>query len=102
MKFLTIGSPKAIPVPPDQAVKLYPAAMAWIDQQIKSGKIEAMYIFPEGGGMAISDVNSQEEAFDLLTSYPLYSFFDWKVQALVDWKYAYNSIIERYKSMVGK
>ena len=102
MKYLTIGSPKAIPVPPDQAVKLYTAAIAWIDKLIKNGTIEAMYIFPEGGGMAISDVNSQEEAFDLLTSYPLYSFFDWKTKVLVDWKHAYNSIIERYKSMGAK
>lgn len=102
MKYLTIATPKAIPVPPEQAVKLYPAAMAWIDQQIKSRKIEVTYLFPEGGGIAISDVNSQEEAFDLLTSYPLYSFFDWKVQSLVDWKHGYNSIIERYKSMAGK
>jgi hypothetical protein len=102
MKYLTIASPKAIPVPPEQGIKLYPAAMAWVDKQIKSGNIEAMYIFPEGGGVAISDVNSQEEAFDLLTSYPLYHFFDWKIKSLVDWKHAYNSIIERYKSMGAK
>jgi hypothetical protein len=102
MKYLTIGTPKAIPVPPDQAVKLYTAATAWVDNQIKTGKIDLMYIFPEGGGMAIGNVNSQEEAFDLLTGYPLYSFFDWKVKVLVDWKHAYNSIIERYKSMGAK
>jgi hypothetical protein len=41
-------------------------------------------IHMQNGGMAISTVNSQEEAFDFLTSCPLYAFFDWKVQALVD------------------
>ncbi len=102
MKYLVTGASRGIPIPPDQALKLYQSAVNWIDSQIKAGKIEAMYIFPEGGGMAIGDVNSQEEAFDMLTSYPLYGFFDWQVRVLVDWKHAYNSIIESYKKMGAK
>jgi hypothetical protein len=102
MKYLIIGSPNARPVPPDMAINLYQAAIAWVDNLIKTGKLDCTYIFPEAGGMAIGNVNSQEEAFDLLTSYPLYGFFDWKVKVLVDWKYAYNKTIERYKSMGAK
>ncbi|MGE5123782.1 MAG: hypothetical protein ACM3H7_04640 [Acidobacteriaceae bacterium] len=102
MKYLAIGSPRGLIIPADQLVNLYQTALSWADDQIKSGKIDTMYVFPEGGGMAIGNINSQEEAFDLLTSYPLYGLFDWKVEVLVDWKHAYTSIIERYKGMGAK
>jgi hypothetical protein len=102
MKYLVIGKPRPIPLPPDQAINLYKAAIAWADNQIKSGKVDCLYTFPEGGGMAIGNVNSQEEAFDALLSYPLYGLFDWEVEALVDWKHAYNAVIEMFTKMGAK
>lgn len=102
MKYLVIGKPRGLPIPPDQALKLYEAAVPWVDNLLKSGKLDCEYIFPGGGGIAIGNVNSPEEAFDLLTSYPLYSLFDWQVEPLVDWKHAYNTIIESYKKMGAK
>jgi hypothetical protein len=102
MKYLVIGSPKALPIPPEMAINLYQAAITWVDNMTKAGKLDCLYIFPEAGGMAIGNVNSQEEAFDLMTSYPLYGFFDWQVKSLVDWRHAYNTIIEMYKKMGAK
>jgi hypothetical protein len=99
MKYLVIARPKAIPIPLDQAVKLYEAAMAWMDNSVKSGNVDCSYVFPGGGGIAIANVNSQEEAFDVLFSYPLYGFFDWQVEALADWKHAYTTIIEAFKKL---
>ncbi len=99
MKYLVLGKPRPVMIPPDRAIPLYKSAIAWVDAHIKSGKVDCEYIFPEGGGMAIGNVDSQEEAFDLLSSYPLYGFFDWQVEPLVDWKHAYNSIIEMYTRM---
>ncbi len=102
MKYLVIGKPRGMPVPPDQAIMLYQAAITWVDGLLKSGKVDCEYIFPEGGGMAIGNVNSQEEAFDMMTSYPLYPFFEWQVYALADWRHAYTTIIEMYKKMGAK
>src|SRR4030042_728048 len=99
MKYLVIAHPKPTQIPPEQAVNLYQAATAWADEALKNGKIDCTYIFVGGGGFSIGDVNSQEELFDELLSYPLYGFFDWEVKALVDWKHGYNSVIEFYKKM---
>jgi hypothetical protein len=97
MKYLVIARPNAVPIPPDQAGKLYEAAMTWMDNSIKAGKVDNSYVFPGGGGVAIANVNSQEEAFDSLFSYPLYGFFNWQVEALADWKHAYTTILEAFK-----
>jgi hypothetical protein len=102
MKYLVIGNPSLTPIPPEQAVFIYKAAMDWIDERLKNGKIESHYIFAERGGFSIANVNSVEELFDELLSYPLYPFFDWEAKALVDWKHGYNSIIGLYKKMGAK
>jgi hypothetical protein len=102
MKYLVIANPKTVPIPMDQIVNLYKAAIAWVDERLKNGKIDCTYIYVGGGGFSIGNVNSQEELFDELLSYPLYGFFDWEVKALVDWKHGYNSVIELYKKMGAK
>ena len=102
MKYLVILTPNQTPLPPEMAEKIYKAAMVWTDERLKSGKIESTYIFNERGGFSVANVNSQEELFDEMLSYPLYPFFDWEVEPLVDWKHAENSVIEFYQKMGAK
>ena len=102
MKYLVIATPNQTLMPMDMAVNLYNAAMAWTDERLKNGKIDCTYIFAERGGFSIANVNSHEELFDELLSYPLYPFFEFEVTALVEWKHGYNSIIEFYKKMGAK
>ena len=102
MKYLVIASSNSVPIPPEMAVNIYKAAIAWMDERIKNGKLDCSYVYVGGGGIAIANVNSQEELFDELLSYPLYSFFYWEVETLVDWKHAYKSVIELYKKMGAK
>lgn len=99
MKYMVVGNPNLTPIPLEHAVNLYKAAMAWTDERIKNGMIDCHYVYVGGGGFTIGNANSQEELFDELLSYPLYAFFDWEVEPLVDWKHAYNSVIEFYKKM---
>lgn len=102
MKYLVIVTPNQTPMPPEMAVNIYKAAIAWTDERLKNGKIETIYIFAERGGFSIANVKSQEELFDEILSYPLYPFFDWDVTPLVEWKHGYNSIIDLYKKMGAK
>ncbi|HEX9091631.1 MAG TPA: hypothetical protein VF831_09090 [Anaerolineales bacterium] len=102
MKYLVIANPRPIQLPPEQAVSLYQAVIAWTDERLKNGKLEVTYGYPGGGGIAIANVNSQEELFDELLTYPLYGLFDWKIKVLVDLKHAFNSVIEYYKKMGTK
>lgn len=102
MKYLVIVSPNQTPLPPEMAVDIYKAAIVWTEERLKNGKIESTYIFNERGGFSIANVNSQEELFDEMLSYPLYPFFDWEITPLVEWKHGYNSVIELYKKMGAK
>lgn len=102
MKYLVIANPRPIPIPPEQAVSLYQAVLAWTDERLKNGKLEVNYVLPGGGGIAIANVNSPEELYDELLTYPLYGVFDWKIKVLVDLKHALNSGIEYYKKMGTK
>ncbi len=102
MKYLVILTPNQTPLPLDMAEKLYRAAIAWTEERLKNGKMETTYIFNEKGGFSVANVNSQEELFDEMLSYPLYPFFDWEITPLVEWRHGYNSVIESYKKMVAK
>jgi hypothetical protein len=102
MKYMVIGNPSSTPIPPDQAVNIYTSAIAWMDERLKNGKIDCHYTFAERGGFAIANVNSPEELFDEMLSYPLYPFFDWEVSVLVEWKHSYHSIIALFKMMGAK
>ena len=102
MKYLVIVSPNQTQIPPEMAVNTYKAAIAWTEERLKNGKIESTYIFNERGGFSIANVNSQEELFDEMLSYPLFPFFDWEITPLVEWKHGYNSVIEFYKKMGAK
>jgi hypothetical protein len=102
MKYLVIGIPNLTPIPPQMAVNIYNAAIAWTDERLKNGKLDCQYTFADRGGFAIANVNSQEELFDEMLSYPLYPFFTWEVKALVEWKHSYQSLIGLYKKMGAK
>lgn len=102
MKYLVTLSPKPFPIPMDQAVRLYQAAIAWTEERVKNGKIESIYIFPGGGGFAVANLNSHGELFVEMLSFPLYPFFEFEVKALVDAAHGYNSTIEFYKKMGAK
>ena len=102
MKYMVLGRQGSTPIPPEQAVNLYTAAIAWMEERLKNGKIECHYTFPDRGGFAIANVNSAEELDDEILSYPLYPFFDWEVSVLVEWKHSYHSIMGFFKKMGAK
>ena len=100
-KFLILARPNARQMTPEQGVALYRAAKEWMNEQIESGVVECHYTFPQGGGIAISNVDSHEELADQIQSYPLFSFFDFEVHALCDWGPIYDRIIKNYEKAVG-
>jgi hypothetical protein len=101
MKFLVLAHPGTVQLPPDQGLPLYQAAKEWINERLESGKLECHYTFPQGGGIAISNVDSHEELADEIQSYPLFPFFEFKVQALCDWGYIYDRIIKTFQERAG-
>ena len=88
--------PIPLPVPPEQGAELYQAAGKWISERLEDGRMDCAYVFVDGGGLAIRNAETHEQAFDELMSYPLYQFFRWEVKPLCDWEHTFGSIIEAY------
>jgi len=91
MKYLVMATPQPIPIPPE----LFQPARDWIGERIGDQRFECVYLFPGGGGVAIRNAESHEELYDELLAYPLYGFFDWAVEPLVDWEHGFSIIINR-------
>ena len=60
------------------------AAVAYIAELQKKGMLETAYAFVTGGGIGIVNVASHEELWELLYAYPLYPYFNWRVEPLAD------------------
>jgi hypothetical protein len=94
MKYLVTVKPGPMP-PPLEMVR---AAREWIDEKRDDGTFEAVYAFPEGGGMSISDHDSHEELMETLLDYPLSPFVEYDVRAMVDLDVA----LDRFEAFAEK
>lgn len=100
MKYL-ITAVQDTPIPPELGAALYEAATAWMEDRIADGRIECHYVFAQTGGMAIAEVDSHEQLFDEIMSYPLSAFFEWEVTALAEWRHSYKTIIALFQGLAG-
>ncbi len=98
MKYLVTGQTGTTPVPPEQMLALWQAAKEWFNARLADGTVECHYLFLDGGGFAISNVDSHEALWDLLVTYPFYPYNVWKVEALCDWAHIYDRTIENLQS----
>lgn len=60
------------------------AAVAYIAELQKKGKLETAYAFVTGGGIGIVNVDSHEELWETIYAYPLKPYFQWRVEPLAD------------------
>jgi muconolactone delta-isomerase len=99
MKFLVISKPKH-PVPPERAVPLVDAFMAWIDKYSQIGQIESIWSFAgtsAGGG--IVNVDSADELDACMREYPFAAFSDIEIYPLVDAKESLQRIKQFVQTM---
>lgn len=80
MKYMVSASPRPLPPPPE----LFDAAMEWLEEKLDDGTFDCVYGFMEGGGFSVANVDSHDEAFELMTDYPLFGLVDWEVRPLFE------------------
>lgn len=97
MKYLIVAKPTNTPMPEGQEYELFKAAQDYGNAKLKDGTFDCAYAFFNGGGFAIANVASHEEAYDLITSYPMYFFFEWEVKPILDWDKTFENILNRFK-----
>lgn len=80
MKYQISAIPGPMPPPPE----VFDAAMEWIEGKLEDGTFDCVYGFLEGGGFSISNADSHEEAFEMMTDYPLFGFVEWEIRPVME------------------
>lgn len=88
MKFLVISRPR------DQVSAIEVSQIQDTGKQFAvlraEGKLEISYGFVNGGGTLILNVDTAEELWQILHEQPMYPFFSWQIEPLVDLTYSMN------------
>ncbi|MBK5107761.1 MAG: hypothetical protein JJE12_06500 [Anaerolineales bacterium] len=97
MKFLITGLPGSTPIPREQGAELLQAGLVWIKSKLADGTIDSHYNIFGGGGLAIVNAGSHEQLLEEILAYPLYPFFTWEVQPLLDFENAHQAYSSFYQ-----
>lgn len=82
MKYLVTATPGPIPPSPEQ----FDTALDWLQGKLDDGTFDCLYGFLEGGGVAVSNVDSHRAALELMADYPLYGLVSWDVKPLLEFR----------------
>jgi hypothetical protein len=101
VKFLVTCRPIPNPLSPERSVVLLRAAMDWIEARLADGSVEATYLFPNRGGVAIMEAESRAALMELLREYPAYPLYTWEVQILADWRTGLENVLRCFEILHG-
>lgn len=101
MKYLVIAKPGQTPIPMEQGVQLLKAAKGWMQGVVADGSVESNYNFFGGGGFAVSNADSHEQLLARLLEYPLYAFFTWEVQPILEFDESLEGYIAFYEKITS-
>lgn len=82
MKYFVSATPGPMPPSPEQ----FDAAMSWLEGKVDDGTFDCIFGFIEGGGFAVSNVDSHAAALELMADYPLFGLVTWDVRPLLEFK----------------
>jgi hypothetical protein len=102
MKFLIISKPLAGAPPREDPVATLTAAKQYLNALLADGTLECLYITPDGGGVAIGDVESVEELWEKNSAYPLSQQLHSEFYPLLDHEHYYDTLIRKYQETAGK
>jgi muconolactone delta-isomerase len=96
---------KLLPVPPEMAktaLTLLEASRKYTSNLIKQGKMSEMWNLADGsGGLALVEVESNDELFNMLQAEPYGPFLEYSVSPLSDIQLAYETAIKQFKQMLS-
>lgn len=101
MKFAIVTRPLGN-LPPEAAGPLFQAAKQWFSDKTKEGIIDAVYGFPEGGGLTIANADSHEDLMNTVRDFPLFPFVEWEIRPLVDINKSLDSAVQMFQRMAAQ
>jgi hypothetical protein len=72
------------------------AAKEYVNNELKSGRADCVYLFPsgDGSGMGIANADSHEQLTEILLGHPEYQNFDWEIQPLCEFNRITDKLLE--------
>ena len=68
----------------EETAELLKATAEYLEKLSASGNFGVGYMFTNGGGFMIGDLDTAEEVWENLHGHPLYGNFDWTVEPVVE------------------
>jgi hypothetical protein len=84
MKYMITATPGPQSAPPKMGAALMKAAKTYIESKLADGTFDSVHLFFGGGGIAIGNSDSHEQMLADMLDYPLYPFFNWEVEPLLE------------------
>ena len=84
------------------ALTLLKASQEYTNGLVKTGKMSEMWNLADGsGGMALAEVESNDELFNLIQAEPYGPFLEFSVTPLSDIQLAYDTAKKQFTQMLG-
>lgn len=94
MKFLVYTRRNGTVAPDEAFLSTLQAHKEWHGSATKNGQIEAIYGFPEGGGVAIVNAKSAEELHEQLLQSPLSLYLETEVRPLIEFNEGLDRVMQ--------
>jgi len=85
----------------DSWVEISNRSKTWYHDQEQAGRVEAGYMFPEGGGIMVVNVGSFEDLHDLMFSNPGSINLEHEVRPLLDFDAGMDKLAASFAAGVG-
>jgi hypothetical protein len=96
-----VESPWTAKAQDESWVEFSNASKAWFRANEAAGRVEAGYMFPEGGGIMVVNADSHEELHDLIFSNPGASYLEHEVQPLLEFDVGMDKLASSFAAGVG-
>lgn len=100
MKFLVNW--KLLQVPPELALKLVPASLAYEKDLMEKGKVQLYAILGKAEGIGIAEAESEEELSGMLMNDPLALFLEFDVKPLRDFEESVKTFMKKLEEISKK
>lgn len=80
------------------------AAKEYVNSELKSGRLDCVYLLPsgDGSGIGIANADSHEQLTETLLGHPEYKNFDWDIQPLCEFNKITDTLLEALRKSVGR
>ena len=83
--------------PPDDPGALFKASKEYLNALLADGSLDCVHITPDGDGVAIANVGSHEELWEMMDAYPGTPLLKYKFYPLLDHNHFYDKLVEKYQ-----